>query len=235
MDADLLQRDTGRGVVAPQRGLPVQAGALVEEPVVEQEALGERGRVVREFGQHLRRRQVDGLHRDDRQTQRECDGPTDTHGKSRNHGQHSPSAILSLLLNVPRTLAQDDWIRFFLAKGGFGPPVRNQRESLPPWHAFVAGNNQALTPQQLDAIPVFPEVGLTDSRVAVEQFPCDRPTLRAGAMQSVTFTDKSTFEWLALEGAQSYNVYRGCLSDLSAGGSFGSCINDLDGDPDAES
>ncbi|MCP3979002.1 MAG: hypothetical protein GY716_06670 [bacterium] len=81
-------------------------------------------------------------------------------------------------------------------------------------------------PQSDDAITQFLIGGLTDPRVAAETFPFDRPTLHAGNTLRVTFgIDDQTLSWPALQGAQSYNVYRGNLSGLPFG-DYGQCMND---------
>jgi len=118
--------------------------------------------------------------------------------------------------------------------------------------AWYRGNNPQRFPDNLD--PLLPLAnnpqrdaritdflvgGLTDPRVAAEQFPFDRPTLHAGRTATLVFAaDGQTLTWQALEGAQQYNVYRGDLADLSDGNGdglpddgYGGCISDLDPDP----
>lgn len=94
-----------------------------------------------------------------------------------------------------------------------------------------------VAPPQVNAISAFIVGGLTDPRVAAEQFPFDRPVLHAGALDSLGFPSGETLGWQPLEGAQSYRIYRGDLSDLSDGngdglpdGGFGDCVSTLDAD-----
>ena len=76
----------------------------------------------------------------------------------------------------------------------------------------------------------FMENALTDPRAAAEVFPFDRPVLHGGdgLMASLTFqADGSTLRWAPTSGAESFNVYRGKLSELADGG-YGACVNHLD-------
>jgi len=91
---------------------------------------------------------------------------------------------------------------------------------------------------ELDTLIDFLQNGLTDSRVADETFPFDRPSLFRGQDPRVLLffdADKVSIRWPEPLGALSYQIYRGMLEDLvdsdgdglpDAG--YGDCITQLD-------
>ena len=120
--------------------------------------------------------------------------------------------------------------------------------------AFYRPNNPARSTDNLDpllanGIPVPPNVqpalidfltnGLTDPRVAARTFPFDRPGLHAGDLPLLFLDpDRVTLRWPALQGVQSYVIYRGNLSDLGDSDhdgipdlGYGSCVSGADPNP----
>jgi len=81
--------------------------------------------------------------------------------------------------------------------------------------------------------------GLTDPRVAGQQFPFDQPTLHAASLPQLFFdADKATMHWPPLLGIASYVMYRGDLADLVDAdhdglpdSGYGSCVTGSDPDP----
>ena len=117
---------------------------------------------------------------------------------------------------------------------GSGSPCIDAADnaSVPPDTADLDsdGNTNESTPLDLGGNP----------RIAS---PCGEPlTVDMGAFEflsrkTIFFADNTTLTWTVVTGAQSYNVYKGRLSDLSDGdldglpdNGYGECVNHLDAD-----